>query len=126
MLKPWIGIGLAVLVLGGLQLAVAQRSTEIFISIGKSPGVSETLTIIGTIDAVSGPNQNFTVSEGEERYTVKVNEGTQIWLDNSALDIGNKNGSFADLQPARRVEVKYREPERRVQVTAEWIKVEMR
>ncbi len=102
-----------------LPLVWAQQATEIYIPIGKSPGVSETRTIIGSVVSVSAPNQSFTVAEGEEHYTVKVDKTTDIWLDNSALKIGNQNGSFDAVQPQRRVEVKYQEPERRAEVTAE-------
>ncbi|ETW95657.1 hypothetical protein [Candidatus Entotheonella palauensis] len=126
MLKSWIGMALAVLALGGLQLAWAQKSTEIYIPIGKSPGLSETRTIIGSVVSVSAPEQRFTVAEGQTNYTVQVDSETRIWLDQSALNTANRNGSFDALQPERRVEVKYKESERQAQVTAEWIKVEMR
>ena len=104
----------------------AQQAAEIFIPIGKSPGTSESQTIIGKIETVDAQNNSFTISSTAGTiHTVKINSDTQIWQDNSKLKKTNKMGSDADCQPGRKAEVKYSEPERVQTVTAEWIKVEM-
>ena len=103
--------------------AHAQRSTEQFIPIGKSPGISEKVTAIGTLVTVKPLEHLFTVSEAGGRRNVRMNERTQIWLDRSAHKLPNIPGSYADIQPGRRVEVKFVDPIRRD--TAEWSKVEV-
>ena len=103
----------------------AQQASEIFIPIGKSPGISESLTIVGKIETVNAQQQLLTLSDTTGTYTVKINADTQIWLDNSKLKKTNQVGSAKDCQPGRTAEVKYTEPERAQTVIAEWIKVEI-
>ena len=126
MLKRLSRIGLAIMVLGSLQLARAQKMTEFYIPIGQSPRVSGSQSIIGTIETINAPERRLTMTDAQGRYTVQVTERTQIWLDHSALKIRNQYGSFASLKPQLRVEVKYEESARSDQITAEWIKVEIR
>ena len=101
----------------------AQQAAEIFIPIGKSPGISENRTIIGKIETVNAQQRLFTISNSTGTYTVKINADTQIWLDNSKLKKTNQIGSAEDFQPGRTAEVNYTEPQRAQTVTAEWIKV---
>lgn len=103
----------------------AQQASEIFIPIGKSPGISEIRTIIGTIEKVDAQKQSFTISNASGTFSVKISADTQIWRDNSKLEKTNQIGSGVDCQPGRSAEVKYTEAERAQTVTAEWIKVEM-
>jgi len=126
MLTRWIGIGLALVMLAGLQLALAQKSTELYIPIGQSPGVSGVQTIIGAIESVNAAARSLIVTDERGSATVQINDATQIYLDQSALRTRNQTGSLDALQPERRVEVKFTESARQDQVTAEWIKVEMR
>lgn len=125
MLTRWIGISLAIVMLAGLRLALAQQSTEIYIPMGQSPGVSGTQTIIGVIESVNASDRSLIVADAQGRATVKVIDETQIYLDQSALKARNQSGAFDALQPERRVEVKFKESARQAQVTAEWIKVAM-
>ena len=103
----------------------AQQALEILIPIGKSPGISESRTIIGKIETVDAQKQSFTISDSSGTYSVKVSADTHIWRDNSKLKITNQMGSGDDFQPGRAAEVKYTEAEKAQTVTAEWIKVEM-
>jgi hypothetical protein len=111
--------------LAGLELALAQKSTELYIPIGQSPGVSGIQTIIGTIESVNAPDRGLVVTDEQGSATVKISDKTQIWLDQSTLKTRNQSGSFDALQPKRRVEVKFTESTWQAQVTAEWIKVQM-
>lgn len=105
---------------------LAQQAAEIFIPIGKSPGTSESQTIIGNIETVDAQKKSFTISNASGvKNTVKINSDTQIWLDNSKLKKTNQIGSIDDCQPGRRVEIKYSGPERTQTMIAEWVKVEM-
>lgn len=126
MLRQLTRIGLAIVVLGSIQLAQAQKQTEIYIPIGKSPGVSRTHTLIGTIETVNLPDRSLVMRDEQGRYTVKVTDRTRIWLDRSAMKLHNQSGSLTSCQPDRQVEVKYEGSAPGEQVTAEWIKVQIR
>jgi hypothetical protein len=123
MLKYVVAIGVGFVLLGGLALAHAQKSTEIFIPIGQSPGLSGEYTKMGEIEAVSSQDRTVTMTDPSGSYTVQIAEGTSIWLDKSKLKLTNEEGSFADLQAGRMVEVKYEDndPGR----AAEWVKVQV-
>jgi hypothetical protein len=123
MLKYIIAIGVGFVLLGSLALAHAQKSTEIFIPIGQSPGLSGEYTKMGEIEAVSSQDRTVTMTDPSGSYTVQIAEGTSIWLDKSKLKLTNEDGSFADLQAGRMVEVKYEDndPGR----AAEWVKVQV-
>ena len=103
----------------------AQQAAEIFIPIGKSPGISENQTIIGKIETMDASKQSFTISNTSGEYTVNLNKDSKIWRDYSKLKLSNAVGSVNDCQPGRKAEIKYTEPERSQTVTGEWIKVEM-
>jgi hypothetical protein len=65
----------------------------------------------------------LTIAEPAGRRTVKLTDKTRIFLDRSKLKQPNLEGTVADLQKGRRVEVKYIDPERRE--VADWVKVEI-
>jgi hypothetical protein len=109
--------------LANFSFAHGQKQTERYIPVGQSPGVSGKSTWIGTIEATDPKARTITLAQGERRYTVAVNERTRIWLDRSRLKLTALNGSYADLRPGRRVEVKYGDAKR--EGIAEWIKVQM-
>lgn len=101
----------------------AQETTERYIPVGMSPGVSGVSAVIGTVVAADEPSRTITVQvEGEaEPRTVPVTPDTRIWLDRSPLREVNTVGSFADVTVGRTVEVKYVDPEPRE--AADWVKV---
>ena len=105
--------------------AYGQKATEIFIPIGKSPGLSARYSIIGTIDSVDVQTHTMTVVDSSGSYTVKVTEETQVWLDKSGLKLTNEEGSIEDCQPGRLVEVKYKGEGKSEEMLAEWIKVQI-
>ena len=123
MLRYVIVIGIAFAMNGTVPNASAQKTTEIFIPIGKSPGLSGEYTKIGEIEAVSAQDQTITMSDAAGSYTLQVSEGCSIWLDKSQMKSTNHVGSFSDLVTGRMVEVKYKgnDPEGDV----EWIKVQI-
>jgi hypothetical protein len=104
--------------------AAAQNTTEIFIPIGRSPGLSGTKTSIGTIESVDVADQTLVLTEDNEERTVRCNEHTRIWLDRSKQRQPNIVGSLADCRATLRVEVKYVDNAKDIGV-AEWIKVEI-
>jgi hypothetical protein len=107
--------------LGWAPSAHAQHMTEQFIPVGQSPGISGKYSYIGQIEATDLENKTVTVAGPEGSRTIKVTDRTWIWLDRSEQRLTNEVGSMSDLQPGRRVEVKYVDYE--TKDAAHWIKV---
>lgn len=123
MLKLFKGTIIIVILLGTIDNAQAQKSTEIFIPIGKSVGLSGKHTTIGNIEMVNQQNQTIKVSDDSGSHTIQITEQTQIWLDKSKIKKSNQYGTPADCQEGRLVEVKYQNNDK--SKPAEWIKVEV-
>ena len=102
-----------------MGVARAHQATEIYIPVGQSPGISNKLTDIGTIDAVDAAARQITVGS----RTVAIVADTKIYVDRSLLKVQNLIGQFSDLQPGRTVEVRYQDPARRQ--VARWVKVQV-
>jgi hypothetical protein len=99
-----------------------QQTTEQFIPLGKSPGLSGKVTLIGTVEKVDEQDKTVTVKTDSGSKTFKVTDQTRIWLDRAKLQKSNVKGGFDELKKDRKVEVKSfkgRETE------AEWIKIEI-
>lgn len=79
----------------------AQQATELFIPIGKSPGLSrEGKTIIGKVNAISS-DKIVTVSG----RTVRVVDASEIYFDRSSIKKQNTYGKFDDIKIDKSVEV---------------------
>lgn len=113
---------LSAIVFSGLaasaSLSFGQKATERYIPIGKSPGLSNKVTIIGEIAAIDTAARTITVGA----RTIKITNTTQIWVDRSRRSQTNQEGTFADLKKGIKVECKMEEKDKKD--TAEWIKVE--
>ncbi len=125
MWKPIMAMaGLGVLLLAGTPLVHAQQSTEIFIPIGQSPGVSNKTSVIGPVETADAPSQTLVVAGASATWTATVTDRTRIWLDRSTLGLTSQKGTFADLRQGFLVEVKFDEagvPGG----NADWIKVQV-
>ena len=113
-------IGLLIALFAAIPYAQAQKETERYIPIGRSPGLSGKYTYLGSIEAVDARAQTITIT-GDR--TVKISAETRIWLDRTRVKQTNLQGSFADLKQGRKIEIKFQDPER--QQLAEWVKVEL-
>ena len=102
-----------------------QGATEIYIPLGKSPGISGVKTIVGSIDEIDEQQHQMSVSNASGTYKVAITGDTKIWLDKSKINGRNEAGSPADCKPGLKVEVKYTADRLAESVTAEWIKVEV-
>ena len=111
----------------GMPSAHGQKATEIFIPIGQSPGLSNKITVIGTIETIDPRGQTIAIAGPSGSWSATITGRTKIWLDKSTLRLPNQKGSFADLQKGRLAEVKYEDPEGRGKAKGpvEWIKVQM-
>lgn len=112
-------------VLIAVSSGYAQKVTERYIPIGKSPGLSGKHTSIGPIGAVDVHRGTLTYADSSGTVTVKVDKKTKIWLDRSKQKLMNMEGSLSECKKGNIVEVKFRNNERREGAAAEWIKVEM-
>ena len=106
-----------------IPFAFAEKSTELYIPIGQSPGLSGKYTVTGNIDAVDYQNQTMTMSNYSGSYTVKVMDNTRIYLDKSKIQQTNAYGSFSDCKKGRKAEVKFDQDAQGR--PAEWIKLEI-
>jgi hypothetical protein len=118
-----VGIIVTSACLCGPFLAYGQKTTEQFIPMGKSPGVSNKQTIIGEIEQFDARSRTLTVTVSSGKQTYQLTDKTRIWLDRTKIQLTNLKGTTADLQKGRRVEVKYEAPERKT--VADWVKVEI-
>ncbi len=115
--------------LGVVPQAAAQKSTEIYIPIGKSPGLSGRQTIIGRVTAMSDRDQTITVQAPGRSWTGSLTKETRVYLDRSALRLTNLYGKAADCPDGALVEIKYAsgtEPGKaKGQPAIEWMKIQV-
>ena len=117
-------LALGALLAVGASAAPAQKSNEIHIPIGQSPGLSGKVTVIARIQTLNPVERSLTLMNAEgATIAVRTNSQTKIWLDRSQQKLPNRKVEFTDLRANMRVEVKYRDNDRQTAV-AEWIKAE--
>lgn len=102
----------------------AQKATEVFIPIGRSPGVSGISSVIGTIASCDLASGMLTIATGEGQHTARLTTETKIYLDRSAAKEGGTLGSPSDCQKGRRSEVKYVYEGGTRTGRAEWVKIQ--
>ncbi len=115
--------GLAILV--AAPQALAQKATEVYIPIGKSPGLSGRYTVIGRITAnkPAGAGHTVTVSGPSRTWTGTIDDQTRVYLDRSALRLRNQYGTKNDCREGATVEMKYKGRPGEEGTVVEWIKI---
>ena len=108
---------------GYLASAWGQNTTELYIPIGKSPGLSDTFNLIGTIYEVNSQDQTLTVTAASGTHTVTTSEYTLFFLDKSKLRQPNHYGSFSELKTGLLIEVRFEAD--KSHRPAQWIKLQM-
>ena len=98
---PLVLIGLVF----GAPSVSAQQSTEQFIPIGESPGISEGFSYIGRVQSLDPANASFTLDSNRGVKTIELTPKTRIWLDRSKLKQTSIRAGFDDIAPGSRVEV---------------------
>jgi hypothetical protein len=116
--------GLLALALGATA-AQAQRATERYIPIGRSPGLSGKRTVMGTIAAVNAKERTLTCAYASGTATMKVTDRTRIWLDRSKDKLPNLTGTLADCIVGRPMEARFLNDERKPGAEVDWIKVQV-
>jgi hypothetical protein len=115
---------IAFVVCGLCAPAVAEKSAELYLPIGKSPGLSGKFTLIGTIAEINPQDQTLTVmTAASGTYTVTTTEYTLIFLDKSKLRQPNRYGTYSDFKTGMLVEVRFEADKRHR--PAEWIKLQI-
>jgi hypothetical protein len=112
--------GVLFIVLVAAPDAFGQRAAEVYIPMGKSPGVSGRTSVAGAITTIDERRPTIVIADGATRHTAMVTAETRIWLDRSGLALPNLYGTFADLKEGLQAEMKYAAGDGGV---AEWIKV---
>ena len=112
-----------IIFLGAAGGVWAQKSTELYIPLGRSPGLSDSYNLIGNVEAVDNQNRSLIVIGSTGRFTVYTTEDTLYFLDKSRLQQPNRYGIFSDVKPSMKVEVRFEAGKRHR--PAEWIKLQI-
>lgn len=123
MLKRMIAIGTTIILVGVMSYAFAEKTTELYIPIGKSPGLSGKYTVVGKIEKADYKNRTFTMSNSSGIYSVTVTKRTVIFLDRSKVKLKNLYGTFADCKRDMMAEVRFEEDSQAK--PAEWVKLQI-
>ncbi len=111
-------VGLA---MSGMSSVYGQQTTERYIPIGQSPGISGKYSYIGEIVSVDAAAHTIVVASDRGRMSIQMTPDTKIWLDRSGMKQTNTIGSYADCEVGRRVEVMHVRDDESV---AAWVKIE--
>lgn len=84
--------------------ALSQQATEVYIPIGKSPGVSGRDSVIGSISSVDHERYRMTISVAGEMRIVKMSKATRYYVDKTRTRKQNKTSSFEDCEVGQRIE----------------------
>jgi hypothetical protein len=106
-----------------IPFVYGQKTTEQYIPMGKSPGVTRKYSMMGEIEQFDPASKSLTVISSSGKITMKVTDDTKIYLDRSKLRLRNTRGNLSDLQKGRYVEVKYKDPQNKT--GCDWIKIEI-
>jgi hypothetical protein len=104
--------------------AFAQKSTEMFIPVGQSAGLSGKHTLLARVQSVNEAQRSVTVVHDGSTYTAKLGAQTPVWLDRSGLKQPNSVGALSDVKPGMTVELKFQKNNRSAG-DAEWLKVQV-
>jgi len=109
--------------IGFLTPAWGQNATELYLPLGRSPGVSAKLSLIAMIAEVNSQDQALTVTSASGAHTIYISEYTQIFIDNSTLRQPNRYGTFSDFKAGMLVEVRFEAD--KSHRPAQWIKLQI-
>ncbi len=99
----------------------AQKETEVFIPIGKSPGVSGKYSMICKVETIKVSDSIMAIRQESGNMNLKMTEQTKIYLDKSKLKLQNEKGTWSDIKPGMTMEVKY--VDNKPGNPVDWIKV---
>jgi len=119
--KTILGILLTVSLCLSFATGQAQQTTEKFIPIGMSPGVSGKSSYQGNITEVNVAAKSFSMQIDGDSKVISFAPTTRIWLDRSKSKKPNLDGEPGALETGSKVEVMMdpKDPTK-----AAWIKIE--
>jgi len=85
----------------------AQKSAELYIPIGKSPGVSGEHSVLGTVEDIDLQDSTITISTETASTTISIKGRPEVMMDYSHLKQPNEMGSLTDIPEGATVELKY-------------------
>ncbi len=103
--------------------AFGQKATELYIPIGKSPGLSGKVTAQGRIECLEPLDRSISVTGRAQKWTATFTQRTRIYLDRTGMRRSNRYGAMADCQPGLFCEIKYEGTEGSDAGAIEWIKI---
>jgi hypothetical protein len=112
---------LFMVIFGGSSLTYAQQTSEQFIPIGMSPGISNKYSYIGKITAIDATTKTISMQSDKGPRTITISPITRIWLDRSKNKKSNIVASFDDIKIGDNVEVMH---SRENESTDNWVKIE--
>lgn len=107
------------------SFSIAQKSTEIYIPVGKSPGISGKYSTIGRVEAINLTDSTITIAIAGElgSHTIKCAKDTKIWVDKSSIKQFNKDANLIDIKIGSIIEIKYKG--NKSDALVEWIKIQI-
>ena len=107
------------------SFSIAQKSTEIYIPVGKSPGISGKYSTIGRVEAINLTDSTITITIAGElgSHTIKCAKDTKIWVDKSSIKQFNKDANLIDIKIGSIIETKYKG--NKSDALVEWIKIQI-
>jgi hypothetical protein len=100
--------------------AAGHPATELYIPIGKSPGISHVKSWIGQIQSLAATQVGFTMMVNDDAKYVAFDESTKIYLQYETPGKNNELGNYTDCKAGRTAEVYLADDGK-----ANWIKVLM-
>lgn len=85
--------------------ANGQQTTERYIPVGQSPGISAARSVIGKITDLDYESYAMNVAAGKHTTTVTMTPETIYYVDRSHMKRTNSIGSFDDCAVGQQVEV---------------------
>jgi hypothetical protein len=117
------GIALTAVLCWACYEMQAQKATEIYIPLGKSPGVSGKFSLIGKVESVNAKDSTISIRQQGGVKTGRITANTIIYLDKSNLKRPNTKGSLTDIKQGVLVELKYQDNHSGGLI--EWLKVQL-
>ena len=96
-----------IVLLATASAAHAQKATEIYIPIGRSPGLSGKVTVTGSIDTVDDHTMIMSVRGAGGGWRAVLTDRSKIYIDRSAQRRPNRYGTADDCRPGLYCEIKY-------------------
>lgn len=113
------------IILTTVTVALAQKSTEMFIPIGQSPGLSGAHTLYGEVESINVQEGSCVIKTPDGKEETIITDGDpDVWLDYSSQKQKNTYGSLSDIKLGMTVECKFIDNQKRDSL--DWIKVAMK